>query len=108
MIGLLRFALAALAPPFKPKLRLEAENAVLRYQLNVVMRRLLCRVRLANNDRWFCIWLYRWLPSILQVFTITRPGTLVHWDRAGFRCYCRLDGKAFQMLFIIDEFSREA
>jgi hypothetical protein len=33
MIGLLRFVLAVLASPFKSKLRLEAENAVLRHQL---------------------------------------------------------------------------
>jgi len=33
MIGLLYFALAVLASPFKSKLRLEAENAVLRHQL---------------------------------------------------------------------------
>jgi hypothetical protein len=35
MIGLLCFALAVLASPFKSKLRLEAENAVLRHQLIV-------------------------------------------------------------------------
>ena len=35
MIGLLCFALAALASPFKSKLRLEAENAVLT-QVDVV------------------------------------------------------------------------
>src|ERR1700680_3734741 len=55
MIGLLCFALAVLASPFKSKLRLEAENAVLRHQLNVVRRRLPGRVRLTNNDRWFFI-----------------------------------------------------
>jgi len=38
MIGLLCFALAVLASPFKSKLRLEAENAVLRHQL-IVLRR---------------------------------------------------------------------
>src|SRR5712664_3287813 len=89
MIGLLCFALAVLASPFKSKLRLEAENAVLRHQLNVLRRRLHGRVRLTNNDRWFLIQLYRWFPSILQVLTIIRPETLVGWHRAGFRCYWR-------------------
>src|SRR5712664_1335902 len=89
MIGLLCFALAVLASPFKSKLRLEAENAVLRHQLNVVRRRLPGRVRLTNHDRWFLIQLYRWFPSILQVLTIIRPETLVRWHRAGFRCYWR-------------------
>src|ERR1700730_16248388 len=75
MIGLLCFVLAVLASPFKSKLRLEAENAVLRHQLNVVRRRLPGRARLTNHDRWFLIQLYRWFPSILQVLTIIRPAT---------------------------------
>src|SRR6202140_2863309 len=89
MIGLLCFVLAMLASPFKSKLRLQAENAVLRHQLNVVKRRLPGRVRLTNHDRWFFIQLYRWFPSILKVLTIIRPETLVRWHRAGFRCYWR-------------------
>src|ERR1700726_250491 len=89
MIGLFYFALAALASPFESKLRLEAENAVLRHQLIVLRRRRRGRVRLTNNDRWFLIQLYRWFPSILQVLTIIRPETLVRWHRAGFRCYWR-------------------
>jgi hypothetical protein len=43
MIGLLWFVLAVLASPFKSKLRLEAENAVLRHQL-IVLRRVGCMV----------------------------------------------------------------
>src|ERR1700721_1250611 len=89
MIGLFYFALAVLASPFKSKLRLEAENAVLRHQLNVLRRRLKSRARLTNNDRWLFVQLYRWFPSILQVLTIIRPETLVRWHRAGFRCYWR-------------------
>src|SRR6266478_5830476 len=89
MIGLLCFALAVLTSPFKSKLRLEAENAVLRHQLNVLRRRLHGRVRLTNSDRWFFIQLYRWFPAILQVLTIIRPETLVRWHRAGFRRYWR-------------------
>jgi hypothetical protein len=86
MIGLLCFLLAVLASPFKSKLRLEAENAVLRHQLNILRRKLHGRVRLTNHDRLF---LYRWFPSILKVLTIIRPETLVRWHRAGFRCYWR-------------------
>jgi hypothetical protein len=89
MIGLLCFVLAVLASPFKSKLQLQAENAVLRHQLNVLRRSQPSRVRLTNNDRWFLVQLYRWFPSILQVLTIIRPETLVRWHRAGFRCYWR-------------------
>ena len=53
MIGLVCFVLTVLGSPFKPKLRLEAENAVLRHQLIVLRRRLQGRVRLTNRDRWF-------------------------------------------------------
>src|ERR1700716_1732356 len=87
MIGLFCFVLAVVASPFKSKLRLEAENAMLRRQLIVLRRKLHGRVRLTNHDRWFLIQLYRWFPSILQVLTIIRPETLVRWHRAGFRCY---------------------
>ena len=89
MIGLFCFVLAVLASPFKSKLRLEAENAVLRHQLIILRRRLHGRVALTNYDRWFFIQLYRWFPSILKVLTIIRPETLVRWHRAGFRCYWR-------------------
>src|ERR1035437_6420583 len=89
MIGLLCFVLAVLASPFKSKLRLEAENAGLRHQLIVLRRKLRGRVQFANSDRWFFVQLYRWFPSILQVLTIIRPETLIHWHRSGFRCYWR-------------------
>ena len=87
MIGLFCFVLAVLASPFKSKLRLEAENAVLRHQLIILRRRLHGRVRLTNHDRWFFIQLYRWFPAILRALTIVRPETLVRWHRAGFRRY---------------------
>ena len=89
MFALFCFVLAILVSPFKSKSRLEAENAALRHQLIVLRRKVLGRVRLTNNDRWFFIQLYRWFPSILQVLTIVRPETLVQWHRAGFRCYWR-------------------
>ena len=84
MIGLFCFVLAVLASPFKSKVRLEAENAVLRHQLIVLRRRLHGRVRLTNHDRWFFIQLYRWFPSILKVLTIIQPETLVRWHRPAF------------------------
>jgi hypothetical protein len=73
MIGLLCFVLAVLASPFKSKMRLEAENAVLRHQLIVLRRKLRGRVQLANSDRWFFVQLYHWFPSILQVVCTENP-----------------------------------
>jgi hypothetical protein len=89
MIGLLCFSLAVLASSFKSKLRLVAENAVLRHQLIVLRRKLKGRARLRNNDRWFLVQMYRCFPSILKVVTIVKPETLVSWHRAGFRRYWR-------------------
>jgi hypothetical protein len=59
MIGLICFVVSVLASPFKSKMRLEAENAVLRHQLVVLRRKQRGRVPLTNNDRWFFIQLYR-------------------------------------------------
>jgi transposase InsO family protein len=89
MIGLLWFVVAVLASPFKSKIRLEAENAMLRHQLVVLRRQLKGRARLTNDDRWFFVQLYRWFPSILPGLMIIRPETLVRWHRAGFRRYWR-------------------
>ena len=89
MIWLLCFVMAALTSPFKSKIRLEAENAVLRHQLIVLRRKMCGRVQLATGDRWFFVQLFRWFPSILKVLTIIRPETLVRWHRAGFRRYWR-------------------
>jgi hypothetical protein len=89
MIALVCFVLAVLASPFKSKSRLGAENAALRQQLIVLRRKVRGRAQLTNSDRWFFVQLYRWFPSILQVFTVIRPETLVRWHRAGFRRYWR-------------------
>ena len=95
MIGLLCFVLAVLASPFKSKVRLEAENAVLRHQLIVLRRRPYGRVWLTNHDRLFFIQLYRRFPSVLKVITVIRPETLVRWHRAGFRRYWRWKSRSF-------------
>jgi len=81
MIGIFCFVLAILAPPFKSKSRLEAENAVLGHQLVVLRRKTHGRPRLTNNDRWLFILMYRWCPAILQALTIIRPEMLVRWHR---------------------------
>ena len=76
MIGLFGFVLAVLGLPFKSKLRLEAENAVLRHQLIVLRRRVRGRAQPTNNDRWFLVQMYRWFPSILTVVTIRNAGAV--------------------------------
>src|SRR5947209_18747635 len=89
-MGALIFLLLKLAASiFKPKSRLEAENAALRQQLIVLQRKVRGRVQFTNSDRLFFIQLYRWCPSVLKAMMIIRPETLVRWHRAGLRRYWR-------------------
>ena len=89
MVWLLCFLLSLFSSPFKSKIRLEAENAVLRHQVAVLRRKVRGRVEFTNGDRWFFIQLYRWFPSVLKVITVIRPETFVRWHRAGFCRYWR-------------------
>jgi transposase InsO family protein len=89
MVALMHLVRAVVASLFKSKARLEAENAALRHQVVVLRRTLKGRVRLANGDRLFFVWLYRLFPSGLSAIAIIRPETIVRWHRAGFRRYWR-------------------
>src|SRR5258705_6262386 len=89
MAALIFLFLNLAASLFKPRWRLEAENAALRQQLIVLQRKVRGRVEFTNSDRLFFIQLYRWFPSILKAITTFRPETLVRWHRAGFRRYWR-------------------
>jgi hypothetical protein len=89
MIALMCFCLRLFTLPIKSKIRLEAENAILRRQLIVLERKIRGRVRFTNSDRLFLIWLYRWFSSMLDALRIVRPETLVRWHRASFRGYWR-------------------
>src|SRR6266481_6881157 len=89
MVALICLLLNLAASLFKPRSRLEAENAALRHQLIVLQRKLRGRVEFTNSDRLFFIQLYRWFPSILKALMIIRPETLMRWHRAGMRRYWR-------------------
>jgi hypothetical protein len=88
MTDLFRLILDILASRFKARATLEAENLVLRQQVNVLRRRTPKRPHL-NTDRFLFVWLYRWFPSVLEVVAIVRPETIIRWHRAGFRAYWR-------------------
>ena len=81
MIALLCFLLSLFASPFKSKDRLEAENAVLRYQVIVCGGG--CEA-VTNSDRLFLVQLYCWFPSVLNAITIIRPETVVRWHLPAF------------------------
>src|ERR1700738_1556743 len=89
MTDLFKLILGILASRFKARATLEAENLVLRHQLNVLRRRTPKRPHLNNTDRFLFVWLYRWFPSVLEMVAIVRPETIIRWHRAGFRAYWR-------------------
>src|SRR6516164_11237086 len=80
MIGLLCLFLAALASPLKSKLRLEAENAVLRHQLNVLRCSLHGRVRLTNHDRLFFIQLLTIARIASNLSQLTYPSWVLGFN----------------------------
>src|SRR5262245_41972553 len=77
MVALIFFLLNLVTSPFKPKSRLEAENAALRHQVMVLQRKVSGRVQFTNSDRLFFIQLYRWCPSVLKAMIILQPETVV-------------------------------
>src|SRR5450759_4758003 len=89
MTELLIRIFGVLASLLKSRAKLEAENLVLRQQINVLRRRAPKRPHLNNTDRFLFVWLYRWFPSILGAIAIVRPETIIRWHRAGFRVYWR-------------------
>ena len=89
MMDLFKLFLHVLAALFKSRAELEAENLVLRQQVNVLRRRAPKRAHLHNADRLFFVWFYHWFPSLLGAIAIVRPETIVRWHRAGFRAYWR-------------------
>jgi transposase InsO family protein len=89
MIGYLNLATYCLVSCFKSRARLEAENIVLRHQLNVLRRKVRSRPRVGSFDRLIFVWLYRLFPTVLAAVAIVKPETVARWHRVGFRLYWR-------------------
>src|ERR1700674_5821281 len=89
MLGMVELLLRWLSSLVKSRRRLQAENLVLRHQLNILRRRSPGRARLNSADRLAFVWLYRLCPAIADVVTIVRPETLIRWHRRGFKAFWR-------------------
>ena len=89
MIGYLNLATHCLVGRFKSRARLEAENIILRHQLNVLRRTVRSRTRVGTFDRLILVWLYRIFPLVLTAIVIVKPETVVRWYRDGFWLYWR-------------------
>ncbi len=66
MVGIIRALWWILGLRLKSRERIEAENLVLRHQLNIARRSAGNRVRLCSSDRLLFIWLYRLWPGVLD------------------------------------------
>jgi len=89
MTDLLRLIFAVLASLLKSRAELEAENLVLRQQVNVFRRRMPRRPALTNVDRLLFVWHHHWFPSTAAALAIVRPETVIRWHRVGFRAHWR-------------------
>ena len=89
MVAFLTQPLLAIRSRFTRRVRLEAENLMLRQQLVVLRRKSPTRVRLWNIDRLLLVWLYRLYPSLLDAIIIVQPETAIRWHRRGFRAHWR-------------------
>src|SRR5436190_9247301 len=80
---------SALIGLFRSRARLEAENLVLRQQINVLRRNSHKRFVFGTFERLAFVGLYRLVPGIVDALTIVRPETVIRWHRAGFRSFWR-------------------
>jgi transposase InsO family protein len=89
MMAICKILLALVTGLFKSKAQLNAENAYLRHQPNVLRRNTTGRLTLNNWDRVALVWFYRLFPSVLEATRIVTPATIVRWHRQGFGAYWR-------------------
>jgi IS1 family transposase len=66
MVAFLTQLLLAIRSWHTRRVRLEADNLILRQQLVMLRRKSPTRVRLWNIDRLLLLWLYRLYPSLLD------------------------------------------
>ena len=93
MFSILHTLAGFVADLVKSRSRLEAENVLLRHQLNVALRKAPARLRLRGCDRAILVWLVRLWPNLLGAVQVVKPETVLHWHRAGFRAFWRWKSK---------------
>src|ERR1700719_1247651 len=67
----------ALVEAFRSRVSLEAENTILRHQLNVLRRQSPKRPRFGMLDRLIFAGLYRLAPKVLGALAIVKPETVI-------------------------------
>ena len=77
--GLCKLIWWAVAGLFRSRTSLEAENLVLRHQLNVLRRRAPARIAFSGVDRMVFACLYAVAPNVLDALKIVKPDTVILW-----------------------------
>jgi putative transposase len=88
MLAIVSALLRCLFSWLRPKHELALENIALRHQ-NAVLNRQAHKARLQGKDRLFWVILKGWWPNWRAALIILRPETVIGWQRAGFRRFCR-------------------
>jgi hypothetical protein len=89
MADILTLIWGTLADFFRSRADLQTEIIALRHQLNVLQRKRPKWPVFSNADRLLFVWLYRWVPGILNALSIVKPETVIGWHRRGFRAFWR-------------------
>ena len=89
MLRMVELLFGWLSSLLKSRRRLQAENLILRHQVNILRRRPPGRTRLSNPDRLVFVWLYRLCPTVVDAVAIIRPETLIRWHQRGFKAFWR-------------------
>src|SRR5262245_47945931 len=87
MKDLCRLIWWALVGMFRSRAALEAENLVLRQQINVLRRAGPKRPAFSRTDRLIFVALCRLFPDVRSALAIVNPDTVIRWHRMGFRAY---------------------
>src|SRR5215813_2828592 len=94
MRDLCRLIWWALVGLFRSRAALEAENLVLRRQINVLRRTGPKRPAFSRTDRLIFVGLCWLSPDVRAALAIIKPDTVIRWHRMGFRAYWRWKAKS--------------
>jgi hypothetical protein len=77
MFAVLNAVAIVVASLFKSRRRLEAENILLRHQLNIALRQTQACPRLRSVDRAILGWMVRVWPDLLGTVHVVKPETVL-------------------------------
>jgi hypothetical protein len=87
MSSVLRSLFLTFGTVVRSRAALQLEILALRYQLEVLQRTRLQRVRLTKMDRWLWVILARVWAAWRTLLVIVKPETVIAWHRQGFRLW---------------------